>query len=306
MAINPQPIGSSYGPNPTVPPPAPTTGTVAPVTDPLTKDQQDAFDLLSATLTSWGLTDLAADLRKLIVAGNTNPDTLALALSQTDAYKTRFKGNDARRAAGLPELQPAQYIALEEQYSNILKSYGLPPGFYDSHDDFTKFIGNDLSPAELDARAKIAHDQYIAAPSYVKDLWTQYFGGPGDAIALILDPNTATSVIQDRATQVGIGGAAAAQGLGVSQARAQDLQQRGVTLAGAQKAYQDIAQAMPTDQAIAQRFGTAFDQSDEENDLLLGNAEATTRRQTLYDEEQGLFRSRVSQDSNSIGVSQQY
>lgn len=272
----------------------------------LTKDQSDALALLSDTLRQWGLTALLSDLKNLIIAGDTSPDTLSIALSQTQAYKQRFAGNEIRRANGLPELTPAQYIATEEQYKQVMQSYGLPHGFYDSHQDFTDLIGKDVSPAEIDARAKIAHDQFIAAPDYVKNEWQQYGFSKGDAIAAILDPNVATSIIQDRATQVAIGGAAAQQGLHVSQSRAQQFQQAGVTGTQAQKAYQQIGQSLPLDQQIAQRFGQTFGQTQEENDLLLGDAKAGQQRQTMYAEEEALFKGRSGADAQSLGVSQSY
>lgn len=282
------------GPDPTPPPP------------PLSATQQGAFDLMVSTLKSWGLDSLINDLRNLIVAGDTNADTLSLALSQTNAYKQRFIGNEERMKKGLPVLTPAQYIATEEQYRNILQSYGLPAGFYDKHEDFTKFIGNDISPTELAARAQVAHDQYEAQPDYVKNLWSQYFGTKGDAIASILDPTVATQIIQDRGQQVALGGAAAQYGFNVNQSRAQQFQQSGVTLDQARKAYQQIAQSTPLDQAIAQRFGTTFDQTQEENSLLLNQGDATQQRNTLYAEEQSLFKGRSGADSNSIGVSQSH
>jgi hypothetical protein len=272
----------------------------------LSKDQQSVYDLMMDTLKSWGLGALAGDLKRFITNGDTSPDTLALELSQTKAYKQRFAANEIRVKNGLSELKPAEYIALEEQYRQVLGAYGLPKGFYDGRDDFTKFIGNDLSPSELASRAQVAHDQYIAAPDYVKQLWSQYFGTKGDAIAAILDPNTATQVIQDRAQQVAIGGTAEANGLHINQARAQQFQEAGVTLDQARKAYQQIAVSMPTDQTIAKRFGTTFDQKQEENDLLLGNADAGVKRQTLYAEEQGLFKGGSAADSNALGVSQSY
>lgn len=273
----------------------------------LTSAQQSVYDLMNATLASWGLGTLGNVLRNLIVKGDTNPDTLSLELSQTKEYKERFAGNAERIKNGLPELKPAEYIALEEGYQQVLRAYGMPRGFYDSHDDFTKFIGNDLSVNELQTRVQVAHDQYTAAPDYVKNLWSQYFGSSGDAVAAILDPNTATSLIQDRGQQVALGGAAAAQGLSINQQRAQQFQQAGVSLDSARKAYQQIAQSMPTDQSIAQRFGTTFDQTAEENSLILGQAADTQKRQTLYDEEQALFKGNVgSADKDTLGVSQSY
>lgn len=273
---------------------------------PLNPTQQGAFDLMKAQLHAWGLDALVNDLRGFIVAGDTSPDTLTLALSNTQAYKTRFAANDIRIANGLSALSPAEYLGMERQYKDVLQSYGLPPGFYDSTKDFTDFIGKDISASELDARAKIAHDQYEAAPTYIKNLWGQYFGGKGDAIAAILDPEVATQVIQDRANQVAIGGAAAQHGLQVTQPRAQELQQAGITGQQAQQAYDQIATALPTDQSIAQRFGTTFGQQAEENSLLLGDAEAAKKRQRLYSSEEGLFKQSPGLDASSLGISQEH
>lgn len=298
--------GSNQNPHP-VAHPAPKPPTPAkPVDTGLSTGQQNIYDLMAQTLASWGLSSLGAELKNLILKGDTSPDTLSLALSQTAAYKERFAGNAIRVKNGLSELNPAQYIAMEEQYQNVLQAYGLPKGFYDGHSDFTNFIGKGISAAELQARAQVAHDQYEAAPAATKQLWQTYFGGKGDAIAAILDPNTATQVIQDRGQQVAIGGAAAAQGFGVNQKRAQQFQQAGVTLAGAQKAYSQIASSIGTDQSIAKRFGTTFGQADEENDLLLGQGDAAVKRATLYDEEKALFKGGAGSTAEGIGVSQSY
>jgi hypothetical protein len=194
--------------------PAPTPTPTVPKTPPLSSSQQNVYDLMAQTLASWGLSSLAPDLKTLVAGGDTSPDTLSLALSQTAAFKQRFSGNEARKKAGLPELNPAQYIALEEGYRSVLNAYGLPAQ-YGSHDFMADMIGKDISAAEVSARAQVAHDQYTAAPSYVKDLWQKYYGGKGDAIAAILDPTTATQIIQDRSQQVGIGGAAAQYGMGI-------------------------------------------------------------------------------------------
>lgn len=267
----------------------------------LTSGQQSVYDLLNSTLASWGLSSLSGDLRKLILEGDTAPDTLSLALSQTKAYKLRFAGNELRKAQGLPELTPAEYIAAEEQYSNVMRAYGLPKGFYDKHEDFTKLIGGDVSPAELQTRAQIAHDEYLSAPAETKALWSQYFG-KGDIIAGLLDPNVATQVLQDRATQVAIGGEAAQNGFHVGQGRAQQFQQAGVSLAQARQAYQRIGQTFGTDQTIASRFGQQFGQTQEENELLLGNGAAANQRQALYGNEQALFKGHGALDQQSLGV----
>jgi len=96
----------------------------------LNKTESDIYALMSATLNAWGLSSLVASLKGFIIQGDTNADTLSLALSQTDAYKTRFAGNAIRVKNGMSELTPAQYLATEEQYRNTLQAWGLPRGFY--------------------------------------------------------------------------------------------------------------------------------------------------------------------------------
>lgn len=271
----------------------------------LAQPQQSVFDLMSQTLASWGLGTLAADLKKFIVAGDSAPDTLALALSQTAAYKQRFVGNDARQKAGLPALTPAQYIATEEQYNNLLRQYGTPAGFYDTPSDFTNFIANDVSPTELESRLKDAQSTFMNAPQEYKDAWRSYYGlTDGDAIASLLDPTHASvQDIHNQAQAVAIGGTAAQQGLGINRQRAEQFQQQGVTLQQAQQAYQSIAQNLSTDQAIAGRFGQTFGQTQEENDLLLGQGDATAQRRALYGAEQGLFGGHSGADQSSLASS---
>lgn len=271
----------------------------------LTSAQQSIYTYMTTTLKAWGLGVLIPDMKKYLTQGM-GSNEIQLNLENTDAWKARFAGNEIRQEKGLPVLTPAQYLATEQAYRQTLAQYGLPAGFYDQHSDFTNLIGNDVSASELSARAQIAHDQYMNAPQAYKDMWAQYGYSKGDAIAAILDPKTATTVLQDRSIQVGIGAEAKMQGLNVSRDRAIQLQQAGTTIQQAKAAYSKIAQIYNTDQNIAGRFGTTFTQNDEENDLLLGNGQAASKRAALYAEEQGLFNGHAAADSNTVGVSQSY
>src|SRR6266498_5450250 len=71
------------------------------------QEQQSAMDLISQTLKSWGLATLIPDLKRLIIGGDTAPDTLSLKLAQTKAYQIRFAANKLRSEKGLPQLSPA-------------------------------------------------------------------------------------------------------------------------------------------------------------------------------------------------------
>lgn len=282
-----------------------------PVTPGPAGQPNSASDLLKQTLTEWGLTTLLPYVQDYLTKGY-DSTTVNLYLQSTPEWKQRFAGNETRKAQGLPVLTPAQYIATEEQYRNVLQSYGLPAGFYDSHNDFNDFIGNDISPTEISQRAKVAHDQYNNAPPEQKALWNQYFG-PGDAIAGILDPKVATQIINDRAQQVQIGGAAAQQGIAVSGARAGQLQQNGVTLSQAQTAYQRISQFQHADQQIGSRFNLGADSAgnkygstaNEEDNLLLGNGSAADQQTVANASERGLFTQSAGANTQALGVSQE-
>lgn len=258
---------------------------------------------MQSTLKQWGLSDLYNTAIGYLNQGYGEQE-IEILLQNTPEYQQRFSGNALRIANGLPALSPADYIATEANYLQVLQSYGLSA--YGSQGELADLIGKDVSANELDSRAQIAEQQYENAPDQIKNLWNTYFGTKGDALAHILDPNIATSTIQNEGTQVAIGGAATMQGLGVSQARAQQLQQAGVTANQAQQGYEQIAYELPTDQSIANRFGTTEDQTQIENADLLNQADAVRKRQRLYSEEEGLFSGRPGVDQNSLGVAQNY
>lgn len=283
---------------------APTAAGKPPGTSPQT---QSALDFLKQTLQSWGLETLYGKAVQFLQNGTAQtPAELQLEFENTQEWKTRFAGNEIRKANGLAELSPAQYLSLEASYRQVMQAYGLPKGFYDQHHDLADFIGKDVSPAELQARAQIAHDQYMNAPGYIKDLWGQYFGTKGDAIAAILDPKIATQTIQDRAAAVQVGGAGAKYGIGVGYGRANQLAKAGVTAANADKGFQQISQSQDVMSQIAQRFGTTFDLNQAEDAALLGKAGALNKVQTLQDEEQGLFKQHSGADQSTLSANQTY
>ena len=273
---------------------------------------QSIYDFMLQTLTQWGIPSLATDLKNFMMKGYTG-DSLTLALQQTQAYKTRFAANEQRKANGLPELLPAQYIAAEESYQQVLQQYGLPKGFYDSKSDFDQFIANDVSPDELKTRAQTAADQWMNAPAETRQVWNSYYGlSDGSAIAAILNPDTPLSTLQNEAQTVGIGTAAVQNGLNLDLARAATLQQNGVTAAQAKKAYADISAGLTTQTAIANRFDAGPAQTQQEtqtqmeNASLLGTGQDQAKLQAQNAEEQGLFHGSSSMDNNALGVSQSY
>ncbi len=119
-------------------------------------EKTDWIEQLRLIFSNYGLDSLAPKITEFIQMGY-SPDTVTLKLQETPEYKQRFIGNESRRKAGLPVLNPAEYLSVEASYKKIMRDAELPAGFYDQPDDFGKFIGADVSPTELQERVSIAN-----------------------------------------------------------------------------------------------------------------------------------------------------
>lgn len=253
-----------------------------------------ARQILADQLRQWGLDELSTDLDKLIKDGLDAP-AITIQLQQTQAYKDRFAANEVRRQKGLPVLAPAEYIATEQAYQQVLRSYGLPTSFYDDRSDFHQFIGNDVAPDELNNRAQIAQQVWLSNDEATRDTWRSFYGlSDGAAIASILDPDKALPIVQRMANAARFGGDAARQGLTADKGRLEQYSDLGVTEAQANQAFGRIAATKPADDRIAQRFGTELTQAEREREELLGNAAAANKRSSLYQSESALFQGKAS------------
>lgn len=256
----------------------------------LSSSQQSAYATAQQLLSQWGLSDLASQVRQWIVQGESG-DELTLLIQQTPEYQQRYGVvNDARIAAGLQPLTAAQQLGIYEQYRQTLEQYGMPQGYWDNDQAMQKLMIADISPSELADRAKMASDLVNGNPETLQ-MFNQYYGtqGSGGAVAALLDPNSAEPILQNQISAAGIGGAAAQQGLNIDQGRAYQLAQSGASLSQAQQGYNEIKQRMATDQANAARFGTTFNQTDEENTTFLNDADATQRKNLIDAEESAQF-----------------
>lgn len=265
-------------------------------TSPTSPTDNSYTDIIKQTLASWDLSDLYGLVDQLGRTGASS-DEISLRIQQSDAYHKRFAGNDARLKNGLGVLSPAEYIAMEGAYRQIVSS--LPPGFYDTRDAWATWIGGDVSATELSQRVQIANQAYVNAAPEARSAWDQYYGtsGTSGAIAAILDTNVAEPLLEERAQAAGIGGAALASGLALtSQATATKAAQQGVTIDSARQAFQGIASRLSTDQSLSGRYANAgtgvFGQSQEENATLLGDAGAQKQQQLLYSQEAAQFAGR--------------
>lgn len=230
----------------------------APVTPVITGDDErtaaqrtDARNVLSTYLSRYGLGSLTQFTYDLIARNeiNTaNPDALIAKIRERPEYIKRFPANEARVKAGLSELDPASYIALEEQYLATLRSNGLPTNFYDDpQNDFRKFIEGDVSPAELQARVENGYNAVKDADPAVKEQMRQLYGvSEGELAAYFIDPERTKPLLQAKQLQreaqaATIAARALEQGnIQLNAALAEELVSRGITGAQAQAGFAQI------------------------------------------------------------------
>jgi hypothetical protein len=262
------------------------------------RDRQSAYDILYNEFNKYGLGSLVEDIKGLIQS-NVSPSQFSLELQNTNAYKQRFAANQDRIKAGLKALTPAEYIGLEDQYQNIMRTYGMPSTYYTKDGTgkqagFEKFLANDVSAAELEDRIATAQQRVLNSNPEVLTALKQFYPdiSNADILAYTLDPQNALTNIKRKVTAAEIGGAALAQGLQATGGTAESLAGLGVNKAQAQQGYQEIAGILPRASQLSDIYGEQpYTQQTAEAEVFGGAnaAEAARKRKKLASLEQASF-----------------
>ena len=273
------------------------------------QQKQNAVAFLTSTFTDLGLGgDIAAAITSLVQQGYT-ADTIQLIAQDPKstnplavAFQQRFPANAARLAAGLPVLSPAEYLATERSYAQVLQSYGLPSSFAANKDIFTKLLTNDISPTELNTRANTAKAVIENTNPLITQQLQAYYGlSQGDMIAHVLDPAIATPIIEKQIGTATIGSEAARYGANINQSYAEQLNSLGISQAQANQGFQSIATQEPAMQSLASRYqgyGTAGAVGSELQAATFGTPSSVQSEQEL----QRLKTQEVSAFSGSSGA----
>jgi hypothetical protein len=271
-------------------------------TDLLKQQQQQervsAFNILKEQFNQYGLGSLVENIRNLLTDG-TPASEFALKLQQTPEYQKRFAANADRIKAGLAALTPAQYIAMEDQYQNLMRNYGLPASYYAKDDigtqaGFQKLLANDVSAAELEDRIATAQQRVLNSNPEVLKALRQFYPdlNNADILAYTLDPQNALSNIKRKVTAAEIGGAALAQGLQAQGGTAESLAGQGITKAQAQQGYTEIAGILPRASQLSDIYGQGpYTQGTAEAEVFntAGAADAAAKRKKLTELEKAQF-----------------
>ena len=280
--------------------PPSTPGAPAPPSAPAIEWNQSAYDIMRQMLDQYGLGSLSGVLRNLIERGITDQASVMLELQNTAEWKQRFAGNEMLRQRGLGVLSPAEYLAVERSYAQVLRNYGLPEGFYDDPSDFAGFIGHQVSAAELQQRAQAYADLANREDSAIKDQLRAMGLGQGDLIAYMMDPNRAAPLIQRKYQTVLLSAAARRQGLGVDTEYAGRLAELGITEGDAIRGYGAIRAGLHTFETLGDIYGTAFGQRDYEREVFEADGQAARKRQGLASQERAAFSGRSGLDGRTL------
>jgi hypothetical protein len=242
----------------------------------------DARDTLANFLRPYGL-----DAQDVIDAAWTfaqeNPglaenDSLLIAsTNKTDTYKKRFRGNDARRARGDAELSPAAYLQYEEGYRQAIRAAGFPVGFYDTQEDFARFIGSDLEPRELTTRLERGYKAVSQAdPQIVAEMKRLYMVDDASLAAYFIDPARAEEIVLRQAEAAQIAAQAQTQAqMSLSAQEAEMLSRQGVTPQQAQERFGSLLQTQELFRQVQQ--GEEEITREQQLAAVGGNAAATQR-----------------------------
>ena len=264
------------------------------------KSTRDAFAIIKGIFMQYGLEELGSTIETLMREGY-GPEEATLALKTDPKYNApylkRFKGNELRRAAGLNVLNEAEYLALEDDYTKTLKSYGLENYFgidkSVKQSSIADVIGADISAIEFTDRVSTAVDRVKMADQSTKDAFKNFYGiNESELVQYFLDPKKALVNLKQKATAAEIGGAAIGQGLSANSTTAEDLAAYGINREQAQLGYSQIGEDLPTAGSLGRVYGESgitYNQADAEAATFKGLASAKRKKEKLTQLEQNQF-----------------
>jgi hypothetical protein len=276
------------------------------------KDTRDAFALLTSTFALYGLDELASVIGGYMKQGLTSNEAV-IELRKNKTYQTRFAGNTTRAAAGLNALSEAEYLALEDSYSETLRAYGqqtlLGADKKARQAEMAKIIGGDISAVEFKDRVSTVVTRVESADPLVKATLRDFYKiTDANLVSYFLKPDENLPRLQEKVTAAEIGSAALAQGgLTTDMTSAESLAKFGVDLATARKGYSTISDVLPTATKLSQIYNEDkinYNQQVAEEEVFKGLASAQRKRTQLAEKEIASFKG--SSGVGAAGLSTTY
>lgn len=269
------------------------------------------YAALIARMSIYGINNLAETIARIRRENPSATSDELLLLLRNDSrynkdYLNRFSANKTLIAAGKAPLDEQTYLANEQAYEKLFKSYNLKE--FMNRDKYSMLIANEVSPTEAGTRVAMAYDRVLSDPN-TADVFKRYYPGltTSAIVATLLDPNEQLPELKKRVTAAEIGGAALRQGLDVAAAASfiqsqryknltqgtigyETLQAQGVTKEEAVTGYQKIAELLPRAEFLSSiTGGEDYTQAQAEQEQFMGLASAKRARQAISATEIGRF-----------------
>tara|TARA_B100001173_G_C16030741_1_gene566770 strand:- start:1589 stop:2776 length:1188 start_codon:yes stop_codon:yes gene_type:complete len=204
------------------------------------------------------ISTLTTQLNNLMVKGASELEIVQEIRGSTQ-YATRFPGMAARAEAGMPAISEREYIDLERNYRNMMRTSGIEERFYQDPARFGELIAGDVSAAELQSRVALAEEAAASADPEVARQLEEFYGiDRTKLVEYYLDPDEAVNLFQEERRLAAAGLSAAAIGT-TGQAFTQTV---------AERLEQENVQRREVQQRLGQRTGLT--------ERLLGEEEALT------------------------------
>lgn len=297
------------------PPPVVGSSTPNPYAEEKAAQRRDAYALLQQTFSQYGLDSLVGEIQNYMKQ-NLGPEEASLNLTQSEAYKQRFRGNQGRIAKGLSAYTPKEYLQAEEVYANLLKSNGLDT--LANRDTTSTLIGGAVSPEEAQARIAGVFRKIDNADAATKSALKQYFGqyGVGDetkqrteiATALLTGDTQAQNLKRNLEKAYLRAGAETAGIKNLSEVNIEDLQKQletaGVsdTYSAAKQGFSTIAQVQPRLETLSQIYNeTPTTDQELQQEVFFGLK--SQKRAALAEKEKAAFGGQTGISKVSLGKS---
>lgn len=243
-----------------------------------------------------GLLGAVEEIRKLYPKISSEDALLLLKYDKrfNDPYLKRFEGNRIRMQKGLPPLDDVDYIADEQAYEKLFKTYNLNQ--FANRSYYATLIGDNQPPQDVSTKVSLAYDNIINGPKENLQALIKFFK-INDIVAYALAPTTMAPIMKQNILAAQIGGVALQQGLGTSLEAAtftgaeaapysnvqrgtigvKAMMQSGANEASARKAASYVAGVLPTAEKLSSIYAKGYKQYGQleaEKEAYLLNAEA--------------------------------
>jgi len=263
--------------------------------------KESVYNSILQRLKDYGLPanqDIVDAIKNGLVNGD-NEATIDLNVQGTQTWKVRFAGNEKLKAAGLPVLSVGEYLSTERSYAQAMKNFGVPVGFFDDPSDFAGFIGNSVSPNEIQQRLQAASDVANREDDATKQMLARMGLDKGALIAQALDPDRARPLIERQMQAVKIGSSAIRAGVvNVDNEYINRLASFGLTEDAATQGFGQVG-AMRGLENLGRVYGIDYAQDDALSEVFDSDSASLEKRRKITSSERANF-----SGSSAYGVQQ--